>query len=62
MKKTAHVRYYTHPGSLSGLEEFARSRQKPLEPMLTRFGLTLDTLWILGVSIYLWRKPELAIP
>ncbi len=27
------------------------------------FGLvlTLDTLWILGVSVFLWRKPELAL-
>jgi hypothetical protein len=24
--------------------------------------LSLDTLWILAVSIFLWRKPELAIP
>jgi hypothetical protein len=28
---------------------------------LTAVGLTLDSLWILVFSIYLWRKPELAI-
>jgi len=28
---------------------------------VTAVGLTLDTLWILVVSIYVWRKPELAI-
>ena len=29
---------------------------------MTGTMLALDTLWILGVSIYLWLKPELAIP
>ena len=74
MKKTAHVRYYTHPGSLSGLEEFARSRQKHLEPMLTRFGLTLDTLndpqaiipfasvcGVLEACAQQWQCPDLGI-
>lgn len=28
---------------------------------LTGVALTLDSLWILAVSIHLWRKPELAI-
>jgi len=29
---------------------------------VTGIGLILDTLWILVVSVYLWRQPELAIP
>jgi uncharacterized protein DUF4386 len=30
--------------------------------IVTAIALSLDTLWVLVISFYLWREPELAIP
>lgn len=42
MRRPPKSRYFTRPGSLNGLDVFARALDKPLEPMLARVGLTGD--------------------
>ena len=44
MKKNVKSSYFTHPGAVTGLEQFARSINQPLEPMLARFGLSVAVL------------------
>ena len=44
MKKSPKSIYYTRPGALSGLEQFAGSINQALRPMLDRFGLSSQLL------------------